>query len=47
MARMDVSTKRWIILILICCINLCAGSIYAWSVLSAARLRSSLSSQVI
>ena len=36
MARMDVSTKRWIILILICCINLCAGSIYAWSVLSAA-----------
>lgn len=36
MARMNVSTKRWIILILICCINLCAGSIYTWSVLSAA-----------
>lgn len=27
--------NRWIILFLICCINLCAGSIYAWSVLSA------------
>ena len=36
MAKITVSTKRWIILILICCINLCAGSIYAWSVLSAA-----------
>ena len=36
MAKITVSTKRWIILVLICCINLCAGSIYAWSVLSAA-----------
>ena len=28
--------KRWLILFIICVINLCAGSIYAWSVLSAA-----------
>lgn len=28
---MDVSTKRWIILILICCINLCAGSVVSKS----------------
>ncbi len=28
--------NRWLILALICLINLCAGSIYSWSVLSAA-----------
>lgn len=32
----QLERKRWLILILICLLNLCAGSIYAWSVLSTA-----------
>lgn len=36
----SVQRRRWIILILICLINLCAGSVYAWSVLSAAAAES-------
>ncbi|WP_348623889.1 OFA family MFS transporter [Paenibacillus peoriae] len=32
---MELSKKRWIILIASCFINLCIGSIYAWSVFSA------------
>ena len=32
---MDLTKKRWIILIASCFINLCIGSIYAWSVFSA------------
>ena len=29
---MDVLIKRWYLLAIACVINLCAGSIYAWSV---------------
>lgn len=32
---MDLSKKRWLVLIASCLINLCVGSLYAWSVLSA------------
>ena len=32
---MDTSTKRWSILVACCFINLCIGSMYAWSVFSA------------
>lgn len=32
---MDLNKKRWIILAACCMINLCLGSIYAWSVFSA------------
>lgn len=32
---MELTKKRWIILIASCFINLCIGSIYAWSVFSA------------
>lgn len=32
---MELSKKRWIILIASCFINLCIGSMYAWSVFSA------------
>ena len=32
---MDINKKRWIILAACCLINLCLGSIYAWSVFSA------------
>ncbi|MCS5422975.1 MULTISPECIES: L-lactate MFS transporter [Psychrilyobacter] len=32
---MDYSKKRWLILIASCFINLCIGSLYAWSVFSA------------
>lgn len=32
---MDLTKKRWIILIASCFINLCIGSMYAWSVFSA------------
>lgn len=32
---MDLNKKRWIILGACCIINLCLGSIYAWSVFSA------------
>ena len=31
---MDLDKKRWIVLGLGCLINLCAGSLYGWSVLS-------------
>lgn len=31
---MDLTKKRWFILIIYCLINLCIGSIYAWSVFS-------------
>lgn len=36
----SLEKKRWYILSIICLINLCAGSIYAWSVLSAAAAES-------
>ena len=32
---MELTKKRWIILIASCFINLCIGSIYAWSVFAA------------
>lgn len=32
---MKLTSKRWIILIASCFINLCIGSIYAWSVFAA------------
>ena len=32
---MDYSKKRWVILLASCFINLCIGSMYAWSVFSA------------
>lgn len=32
---MDINKRRWIILMACCVINLCLGSIYAWSVFSA------------
>lgn len=32
---MDTDKKRWIILIAACLINLCLGSIYAWSVFAS------------
>ena len=32
---MDYSKKRWLILLASCFINLCIGSLYAWSVFSA------------
>jgi MFS transporter, OFA family, oxalate/formate antiporter len=32
---MDINKKRWVILVACCLINLCLGSIYAWSVFSA------------
>ncbi len=32
---MDVNKKRWIVLVACCVINLCLGSIYAWSVFSS------------
>lgn len=31
---MDLTKKRWLILIMYCLINLCIGSVYAWSVFS-------------
>ena len=31
-----LTRRRWLILAVICLINLCAGSIYAWSVLASA-----------
>ncbi|WP_349772902.1 hypothetical protein [Lacrimispora xylanisolvens] len=31
---MNYNKKRWLILIASCLINLCIGSLYAWSVLS-------------
>ena len=32
---MNLDKKRWIVLIASCLINLCIGSIYAWSVFAA------------
>ena len=32
---MDYTKKRWLILLASCFINLCIGSMYAWSVFSA------------
>ena len=31
-----LTRRRWLILAVICLINLCAGSVYAWSVLASA-----------
>ena len=33
---MNLDKKRWIILLAGCFINLCLGSIYAWSIFSSA-----------
>ena len=32
---MDLNKKRWLILIASCLINLCIGSLYAWSVFAS------------
>lgn len=32
---MNLTKKRWLILVFACCINLCIGSLYAWSVLAS------------